>query len=146
MQQHGDESPLLLMDSDAYVAKPTEARNYVQYINQQTHGQLHPATEANQVHLMVQAMEAWFLADKEALEDYYLRPLPGLDHLGDIEQITKPKELLRSVVRRVSETYREMNDAPKLLSRYVRTERLATLPHGRRFLDALAALIGQPWR
>ncbi len=94
---------------------------------------------------MVQMMEARFLADREALEDYYLRDLPMLANLGDIEQVIRPKELLRSAVKSVGEAYREMNDAPKLLSRYIRASQVATMPHGRRFLDRLAEVIGQPW-
>jgi hypothetical protein len=58
--------------------------------------------DSDQAHLMVQAMESWFLADQQALADYYgqgfLRnSLPGQP---DIEQIAK-EEVFR-VLRHAS--------------------------------------------
>jgi hypothetical protein len=43
-----------------------------------------------QLHLMVQAMEAWFYADKEAVERYYQRGfrMAGLGRRADIENIS----------------------------------------------------------
>lgn len=70
-----------------------------------------------QIHWMVQAMEAWFLADREALRRHFgsrlrERQLPG----SNVEEVSNPKHVLkRASATRSEHRYHETRDAPELL-------------------------------
>jgi hypothetical protein len=76
----------------------------------------------NSAHLMVQIMEAWFLADKEALGDFYgQRFVPNrLPRRADVENVPK-KEVLASLRSATGKTgkgkYNKTVHAPELLAR-----------------------------
>lgn len=76
----------LLVDSE----EPVQTALAIDHLRTRDHWQI-PQTSAQQVFLMVQCMESWFLADKDTLEGYYgqnfLRnSLPGR---ADVEAIPK---------------------------------------------------------
>jgi hypothetical protein len=85
----GDDFPILLVDSEAPVVVGSSWE----------HVRLRPGDEwprpqgasEDQIHLMVQAMEAWFHADKEALQEYFGRGFraAGLSQRPDVENISK---------------------------------------------------------
>jgi hypothetical protein len=89
---------VLLVDAEDHVtaARPSEhltARD----------GWVFPALRANQVFLMVQAMEAWLLADREALKTFYGTGFLAKSLPGDPEKIEKiPKGKLESSLRHAS--------------------------------------------
>lgn len=63
-----DELPLLLVDSEA----PVTCSPWEHVRNRPGDNWQKPPTAAdNQLHLMVQVMESWFLADRQALEKFY---------------------------------------------------------------------------
>lgn len=56
----------LLVDSE----EPVQTKLAIDHLRNRDHWQL-PQTSTHQIFLMTQCMESWFLADKEALEQYY---------------------------------------------------------------------------
>lgn len=68
-------------------------------------------TDELQCHLMVQEMEAWFLADLEALKKLYGKKLEAKP-ISNVEQITNPKELLKKYTR---DNYNVISHAASLL-------------------------------
>ena len=101
LRRHRGDYIVLLVDSEEAVAALDHAW---QHLNTRVGDNWHRPNGAqrDQAHLMVQAMESWFLADQQALADYYgqgfLRnSLPGQP---DIEQIAK-EEVFR-VLRHAS--------------------------------------------
>jgi len=66
LESDPDTIPILLVDSEDPVPAGKTARAHLRDRDQWT-----KAMPDEQVHLMVQCMEAWFLADKPALTQYY---------------------------------------------------------------------------
>jgi len=88
LRQHPDEYIILLVDSEtAVTAKPW------QHLKTREGGNWSRPDGAgdDQAHLMVQVMEAWFLADRETLATYYGQGFlkNSLPRQSDIEQIEK---------------------------------------------------------
>ena len=79
---------VLLVDSEGPVQNTLSPTSHLQASD----GWRFSVSEIQRVFLMVQAMESWFLADRDALETYYgsgfrRRSLPGDE--GHVEQIRK---------------------------------------------------------
>jgi hypothetical protein len=88
-QARGKYFPILLVDSEAPVTQ-TDRWKHVRLLNGDG-WQRPPGASPDQIHLMVQAMEAWFHADKEALQRYFgegFHPA-ALSQRLDIETIPK---------------------------------------------------------
>jgi Domain of unknown function (DUF4276) len=87
-----DEHPILLVDSEAPVTD-TDPWEHVR-LRAGDGWQRPDGASQDQIHLMVQAMEAWFHADKEKVQEYFgqgfrlasLRPRPDIDNIpkGDL--------------------------------------------------------------
>jgi hypothetical protein len=94
--------------------------------------------------LMVQAMEAWFVADVDGLRKYYGPHLGAIPITGGAEQMSKAtlRVRLEAATRRVGKKYHKAQHAPHLLKcvdpRTVRDE----CPHCTRAFVILAARIG----
>jgi hypothetical protein len=90
LRQRPGDFVMLLVDSEAVVTVAAW-----QHLNQrQDDGWQRPAGATNdQVHLMVQVMEAWFLADQQALARYYGQGFlrNSLPRQRNIEQIDKER-------------------------------------------------------
>lgn len=102
----GDELPLLLVDSEAPVQpQHQQAGNFDPWGHLQDRaGWRKPEnTKDEQAHLMVQCMEAWFLADRQCLQDFFGNQFKagGLPGNQNIEAIGKQKlfEALRNATR-----------------------------------------------
>ncbi len=94
---------LLLVDSDGPVAYNLSPK---EYLHQKVGGRAVNAEE-EQVHLMVQCMEAWFLADPAALAAYY-GPAVKKSRLlrrSDVEQINDAEARLRKIAKRGGKEY-----------------------------------------
>ena len=101
-QQTGD-FVILLVDSEG----PVEAPSAWAHLHARDGWQRPAVTIEDQAHLMVQCMEAWFLADREALIEFYGQgflagSLPGQPN---IEQI--PKRIPASQTQTRIETHHE---------------------------------------
>ena len=87
VRQYPDDFVILLVDSEG----PVEAPSAWAHLHARDKWQRPAGTIDDQAHLMVQCMEAWFLADREALIEFYGQgflagSLPGQPN---IEQILK---------------------------------------------------------
>ena len=104
----------------------------------------HTATE-EQAHLMVQSMEAWFIADKEALAKYYGRGfrVKSLPSRQDIEAI--PKAYLVPALKRASKDttkgeYHKTTHGYTLLAFIAPAKVRQRSPHAERFFRTLEVL------
>ena len=111
----GDETQVLLVDSEASVATLPRA-----HLRQQDGWDLGFASDAT-VHLMVQVMETWIVADPDALARYYgrrfnrakLPPRPNLEE----EPKVQIEERLRDATKRTSKgSYHKIKHARELLT------------------------------
>lgn len=109
VNQHRDSFCVLLVDSEGPIVRGPLDR-LPQYLTESC------------CHLMVQAMEAWFLADRDALKDYYGSGfLPGrLPDPAHIEEVPKD-DLVPILEHATSQTqkgkYHKTRHAPDLLAR-----------------------------
>ncbi len=120
ISDHSDAFSLLLVDSEAPVDLPAW-----EHLRQRRIERCERLTEAHgsRCHLMIQAMEAWFFADVDALTSFYgssfrvgTLALPGQ---GRVEAI--PKDHLKSRLKRATEgitkgAYDKTAHAPKILA------------------------------
>ncbi|MGO4879493.1 MAG: DUF4276 family protein [Bryobacteraceae bacterium] len=99
-------------------------------------------TSEDQVHLMVQAMEAWFHADKDALRDYYGQGfrIAGLSQRTDIEQIPKA-DLFAGLQRATKDCqkgeYAKGEDSFQILARIDPAKVRASSPFAEKLLRVL---------
>lgn len=101
----------------------------------------------NRAFFMVQLMEAWFLADRPALETYYGRGLNAgrLPRNPNIEDILKPdvERGLHNATRQCSKgAYNKSEHAPDLLARLNPTAVYCACPNFRRLIDHLSTDAG----
>ena len=94
---------ILLVDSEAAVVG-TDPWQHVAGDGWQRPG----AASQDQIHLMVQAMEAWFHADKEKLKEYFgqgfrlaaLKPRPDIDNIPKADLFTGMQIATRDCVKK----------------------------------------------
>lgn len=99
-------------------------------------------TTDDQVHLMVQCTEAWFLADPEALSRYYQQGFHegALPCQPEVEQISKVdilSRLDRATRRTRKGRYHKTSHAFDLLARIDPDKVCAVSPHARRLREVL---------
>ncbi len=128
MQDADDEILLvLLVDSEDPIdpekknAEDANAQARVQHLTNRDHWDL-SGTEPKQVHLMVQCMEAWIVADPDAMAEYYgkrfhVKTLPNRQNLEE-----EPKSDLYDKLKKATENtqkgaYAKIKHASKLLKR-----------------------------
>ena len=130
----------LLVDSEGPVVE--DSGPWVHLKGRDNWNQPHGATDEN-VYLMVQCMEAWFLADRDRLEAFFgggfnRNALPGN---RNIEEVAKTDVLdgLRNATRQCQSKgeYGKGRHSFELLSRIEPANVLAASPHARRLVDAL---------
>jgi Domain of unknown function (DUF4276) len=131
------ELPLLLVDSEG----PFEARTAWEHLGQRPLG-----AGDDQAFLMVQVMEAWFLADRDLLRRYFgssLRDnaLPAWPSIEDV-----PKEDVLNTLRRATAAcpvpYSKGKVSFELLTELSPQRVEAACPNARRLLDRLRNLEG----
>ena len=98
-----------------------------------------------QCHLMVQIMESWFLADREALEEFYGQGYRenALPQNPQVEQIAKDDVLdgLRDAARDTSKRrYDKGSHGFEILAKLDPEKVQDASPHAKRFIEALHAL------
>lgn len=141
LKRHPDDYVILLVDSE----EPVRTTPWQHLRNRTGDGWNRPqrATE-DQAHLMVQVMESWFLADKQALVDYYSQgfmagALPGQ---ANIELIAK-QDVFNALQRASKKTkkgeYHKTRHGFDLLALVDPARVRAASPHAQRLLLELEA-------
>ena len=103
-------------------------------------------TDANSVHLMVQTMETWIVADADALARYYgqhfnARALPGAANLERVAKRDVEDALRRATERTQKGRYHKIRHASELLQRMDAETVKTRCHHCRRLFDDLGQMI-----
>jgi len=98
----------------------------------------------DQCHLMVQAMESWFLADRSALASFYGQgfqegSLPDNPRVEDVPKSDVLEGIAQASRNTQKGTYRKATHSFQILAAIDPGRVEAASPHARRFLDALRA-------
>ena len=104
------------------------------------------AVDARSVHLMVQTMETWIVADSEALGRYYgrgftARPLPATRDLEAVDRRDVDRSLRRATERTGKGRYRKIAHGSDLLKRIDAEKVKAMCRHCQRLFDELGRMI-----
>ena len=134
---------ILLVDGERPVS--AAAREHLQQLD----GWDLRVIDEGQCHLMVQVMEAWMIADPEALRAYYghefrAGALPPADNVEDI-----PKDKVYAALKRATRAnkkgeYHKTEHGPDLLARLDPGRVCQRAPHCRALFDALAKQMDAP--
>jgi len=139
LRDHSDETVLLLVDSEG----PVNGTVWEHLRSRAGAGWLRPARATEEhAHLMVQCVEAWFVAGKATLANYYGKGFHSgaLPRQANVELI--PKQRVQDALRQAAqqtkkETYDKTRDGPALLG-LIDTGKLQTSSmHAGRLFDAL---------
>ncbi len=140
LKTHGGSMNLLLVDAETEVTSAPR-----QHLQQRDSWDLSNVTE-EQVHLMAQCMEAWLVADSEALSAYYgqgfkLNALPKRQNLEQ-EPKTAIYDALAAATRNTQKgLYGKISHACELLKRVDAAKAKARCPHCNRFFDTVSEFI-----
>ncbi len=109
---------ILLVDSEGSVANPLSPRTHLI----QRDGWDLTGVGEDSVHLMIQAMEAWIVADGGAVANYYGQhflkgALPGARNLEGIGKALIEQALKRATAQTQKKEYQKIRDAAALLER-----------------------------
>ena len=139
--RNGDDAVLvLLVDAEGPVER--EPRAHLQFRD----GWDLTAADADSVYLMVQTMEAWIVADSEALRSYYGQGFnaAALPRAADLEVVDK-QDVQRSLHQATERTrkgrYHKIRHASDLLQRIDAETVKAGCRHCRRLFDELGRMI-----
>ena len=137
---------ILLVDSEVAVNSNVASWSYLR----QTGWDKLTAAHDDQVHLMVQCMEAWFLADPRSLENYFGRNFSAddLPKEGNVEAISK-KDLLDGIKSATQKTrngkaYHKGNDSFKILQMLNPELICEASPRAKRLIDVLRQKLQTP--
>ena len=135
-----DDFPVLLVDSEGPVAKDAGPWRHLKDYD----GWNKPdGADDDHIHLMVQCMEAWFLADRAALAGYFGDGFNenALPRRSDVEEVSKQdiERGLNAATRnsRPKGVYRKGRDSFAILAELDPGKVANASPHARRFLEAL---------
>lgn len=131
---------VLLVDSEAAVASLPRA-----HLQQRDDWNLHAAHE-DQVHLMAQCMEAWLVADPEALADYYAQGFNGNALPKRINLEEEPKVQIYTAIENATRqtqkgSYGKIKHASQLLKRVSQEKAKTRCAHCNRLFETIAARI-----
>lgn len=139
-----DELIVLLVDSEAPLETPTRAAHFRQ---RQGDGWDLTGVPEDHIHLMVQAMEAWIVADPDVLKAYYGQhfhgnSLPTRQNLEDEPKIDCATKLAAATRPTQKGEYQKIRHASDLLKRISAAKVRARCPHAEIMFSTIAALIG----
>jgi len=144
--QANEKSPdkffVLLVDSDIAVDETEKSKNFLQNNPKLKKCDLRDVEE-KQCHLMVQVMETWFLADVEALKNYFGRDFKKnkLPKTVNIEAIAKDDvldSLKEATQTRKSSGYHKIKDGAKLLEKISPQKVREAAPHCSELFKAIS--------
>ncbi len=137
----GVATAILLVDSEG----PVKASTPWAHLNQRDGWRLPSGVTDDQCHLMVQIMESWFMADREALADFYgqgFRP-NAIPQWRNIETVAK-QDVLDTLNRAASGArkggYHKGRHGFAILGRLDPNKVADVSPHAKRFIDSLKKL------
>lgn len=132
---------VLLVDSEAAVASSDSPWEHLKKCDKWTQP---PAAADNSAQLMVQCMEAWFVADRQSLADYFGKDFnaAALPKRDDVEAIAKDdlEPALKQATKSCSKgkgTYRKGLHSFELLGCLDPSKIMDASHHAKRLIDAL---------
>ena len=140
LEDHPDACNILLVDTEGPVTgKPREHL-------QATKGWQFPPDTDDNCHLMVQAMEAWLVADREALKRFYGLGFNenAIPRRQNVEEIPKPEleNCLQDAAQHTTKKeYHKTRHAPKILALLDASVVRKAAPHCDRLFTTLQAVI-----
>jgi len=145
-KDHADALNLLLVDSEAPIAVGKTPKQHLVA----REGSTWPCPgDDGQYHLMVQTMEAWFMADQDAVAKYFGQGFSAnsLPKNPDVEQI--PKQDLEPSLKAAAKatkkkTYKKIRDGAKLLKAIDPSRVRQAAPHCKRLFEAIEQGITSP--
>ena len=134
------ETVILLVDSEEEVARPTR-----DHLRNRDGWDLSFASDSV-VHLMVQVMETWIVADRDALTEYYGNRFNTARLPARIDLEREPKaQILKALQRATSGTrkgtYHKTKHAPALLKRIDQVKVRSRCRHCRRLFEELGRIV-----
>ena len=145
LQDHPNAFNILLVDAEQPV---TDRNPWAHLANREENRLARPrGTKQDQAHLMVQIMESWFLADKQALEDYYGQDfkggrLPRNENVESIAKSTVHDSLTAATERTKKGKYHKTRHAPDLLKAIDPDKVCDASPWCKRLFTTIGDLIG----
>jgi hypothetical protein len=138
VRQHPDDFVILLVDSEGAVEVPGAWA----HLHVRDDWQRPAGTIEDQAHLMVQCMEAWFLADREALAEFYGQgflagSLPGQPNIEQIPNRSLLPGLKHASKQTSKGPYDKTRHAFALLALIDPQKLRAASPHAGRLFDVL---------
>lgn len=129
--------PILLADSEA----PVSQNSVWNHLRERDQWQRPSSVTEEQVHLMVQCMESWFLADKECLKAHFGQDLRQntLPQNPKVEEIPKQDVFdgLKNATRQCEKKYHKGKESFKILGKLDPGKVSAAAPHVTRLLEIL---------
>lgn len=129
---------ILLVDSE----DPVTAGTPWQHLQNRDGWSRPPHTECDQFHLMVQVMETWFMADRQALADFYGSDFrsSAIPQWQEIEEVPK-QDILSKLERATRETrkgsYHKRRHGFAILGKLDPNKVMKASPHAKRFVESL---------
>jgi hypothetical protein len=120
LKKHPDAFIVLLVDSEGSVGRAQGAWEYLR--NRVEDGWDSMGTDDTHCYLMIQAMEAWFIADVDALRDYYGKgfqesAIPKNPKVEQIDKTTLESALKAATRNTLKKEYHKTRHASQLLER-----------------------------
>ncbi len=139
-----DELIVLLVDAEAPLTAATRAAHLRQ---RQGDGWDLTGVPEDHIHLMVQAMEAWIVADPDVLENYYgqgfrKNVLPTRQNLEEEPKVDCAAKLATATEKTQKGEYQKIRHASDLLKKISPAKVRARCPHAELMFSTLATLIG----
>lgn len=140
---HSDSFNVLLVDAEG----PVPSVSPWEHLKRRREDQWdNPGAEDKHCHLMVQTMEAWLIADREKLREYYGQgfqesALPANQNVERVHKDTLMTALKRATRGTRKKEYHKTRDAPKILERIRPAEVRARASSCQRLFDTLTAEI-----
>jgi hypothetical protein len=132
---------ILLVDAEGFVAaKPWHHLSV-------SDGWQAPPVDPDQCHLMVQAVEAWLIADPKALADFYgqgfhARSLPARHDVESVDRRDLVPALEQATRNTSKGTYHKIEHCPKILARLDQNAVRSRAPHCDRLFHTVERLVG----
>ena len=129
---------ILLVDSEG----PVTADTPWQHLQDRDGWDRPPHTDTDQCHLMVQVMESWFVADREALADFYgsgfrSSAIPQWPEIEEVPKMDVLSRLRQATSSTRNGSYRKGRHGFEMLGQLDPNRVMKASPHATRFVNSL---------